>query len=367
MVFGRVGTVVIREVTDRRSVLTPSPRQQGTSPIYLALLALVLLLAVTSCACATSLAQELKIGEEASREVEREMPLSQNKKWQDEIAALGAKLVPYVTRKEIPYHFKIVTDKDNAVNAFALPGGYVYFTEHMWLILTPDERAAVLAHEITHCDMRHGINQASKQTQQMLWTLPLIVLSGGTGAELLWAGNVAIAARYSRKMEREADEKGIKLMYKAGFNPAGAVTSMKKLLSIENDKNRYEISSLWASHPDTQKRVDYLTQAALAMGAKPSELELPFVDDPARLGNVIRKTPDLSAVYCRTTVPLDFGQKVLIKKHLWDDEKGALVPQTIAEATVLTPGKLPILVLTAGKYDQSFYDVMVGDGIYPAQ
>ncbi len=94
------------------------------------------------------------------------MPPSKNQKWQDEIAALGNRLVPYVTRKEIPYHFNIVADKDNTVNAFALPGGYVYFTEHMWLILTPDERAAVLAHEITHCDMRHGINEASNEQQR---------------------------------------------------------------------------------------------------------------------------------------------------------------------------------------------------------
>lgn len=342
----------------------PSGQESARRRLCVAVLALVV--ATCSRAWATSLAQELKIGERASREVESEMPPSKNQKWQDEIAALGAKLVPYVNRKEIPYHFKILTDKNNSVNAFALPGGYVYFTEHMWRILTRDERAAVMAHEIVHCDMRHGINEASKQTQQLLWTLPLIVLTGGAAGELMWIGNVAIAARYSRKMEREADEKGIALLHKAGFNPAGAVTSMKKLLSIENDENRYEISALWASHPDTEKRVDYLTKAALAMGAKPSELELPSVDDPARLGNIIRKTRDVSTLYCRTTVPLDFGQKVLIKKQLWDEDQGKLAPQTIAEATVLTPGKFPILVLTAGKSDQSFCDVMVGDGIYPA-
>lgn len=294
------------------------------------------------------------------------MPPSKNQKWQDDIAALGAKLVPFVNRKEIPYHFKVVSDKDSTVNAFALPGGYVYFTEHMWLILTPDERAAVMAHEIVHCDLRHGIDESIKQQQRFLWTLPLIVLGGAAGIDVWMAGNWAISARYSRKMERQADENGIALMKKAGLNPAGSVTSMKKLLSIQNDENRYEISSLWASHPDTQKRVDYLSQAAIGMGAKPSELELPSVDDPARLGNIVKKTPDLSVLYCRTSVPLAFGQKVVIKKQLWDEDKGELGPKTVAEATVLSPGKLPILVLTTTKTDQSFNDVMVGDGVYPA-
>jgi len=273
--------------------------------------------------------------------------------------------VPFVNRKEIPYHFRIVSDKDNTVNAFALPGGYVYFTEHMWLILTPDERAAVLAHEITHCDLRHGIDESIKEQQRLLWTLPLIVFGGGAGIDVWMAGNMAVSARYSRKMERQADEQGMQLVKKAGFSPAGAVTSMKKLLSIENDENRYEISAIFASHPDTQKRVDYLTQSATSMGAKPAELELPSVDDPARLGNITRKASDGMIFYARTSTPLGFGQKVVIKKQLWDEDKQALGPKTIATATVISPGKLPILVLADPK-EGSIHDVMPGDGIFPA-
>lgn len=321
--------------------------------------------ASTGASWGVSLRQEIKIGLDASKEVEKEMPLSKNQKYQDEITALGNKLVPFVKRTEIPYHFHVVTDKDNTINAFALPGGYVYFTEHMWKILTPDERAGVMAHEITHCDMRHGIDESIKQQQQMLWTLPLIALGGGMGAEAWMVGNWAVSARYSRKSERQADEMGIALAKKAGFNPAGSVTSMKKLLSIENDQNHYEVSSLFASHPDTQKRVDYLTQAAISLGAKRSQLDLPEVNDPERIGNVIRKVPDMTVIYARTSEALQFNQKVVIKKILWDEDKKVLAPRIIAEAVVLTPGKLPTLVLTDYK-EFSFSDVMVGDGVYAA-
>lgn len=324
---------------------------------------LVILAAWPGVCQAVSIAQEIKIGQETSKLILKEMPLSEEQSYQDGITALGSKLTPFVSRPEIPYNFAVVTDSRNTINAFALPGGYIYFTEHMWRILTPDERAAVLAHEITHCDLRHGIDANIKQQQRMLWTLPLIVLGGAAGADAWVWGNMIVNARYSRKMEREADENGIRLATKAGFNPAGAVTSMKKLLSIENDQNRYEVSAIFSGHPETQKRIDYLTQAAIELGAEESMLDLPMVDDPARLGNVTKKAADMQIVYAKTSQSLEFGAKVIIKKMLWDENNQALEPKVIAEATVLTPGRFPTLALTEDK-DSSTWGVMPGDGVY---
>ena len=327
---------------------------------------MVVLGAFPSICLAVTVAQEIKIGEDASKIILKEMPLSENKKYQEDISALGIKLTPFVSRPEIPYHFAVVKDPKDTINAFALPGGRVFFTEHMWKILTPDERAAVLAHEIVHCDLRHGIDANIKQQQRMLWSLPLIALGGAAGADAWVWGNIIVSARYSRKMERQADEHGIRLTAKAGFDPAGSVTSMKKLLSIEKDQNGYEISSIFADHPDTQKRIDYLTQEALALGADRTALDLPSVEDPSRLGNITKKVPDMAVLYARVTKPLTHGEKVIIKKMLWDEETQALGPKTVAEATVLTPGKLPVLVLVDNK-DYTTWDVMVGDGVYYAE
>ncbi len=325
----------------------------------------VVLMAYPGICHAVSVAQEIKIGEETSKLILKEMPLSTNQKYQDDITALGSKLAGFVNRPEIKYHFHVIKDEKNTINAFALPGGYVYFTERMWSILTPDERAAVLAHEITHCDLRHGIDANIKQQQRMLWTLPLIVFGGAAGADAWTWGNMIVNARYSRKMEREADEKGIRLAAKAGFQPSGAVTSMKKLLCIESNQNRYEVSSLFADHPDTQKRIDYLTEAALSLGAIKPELDLPAVDDPARLGNITSKVPDMSVLYAKVSEPLAYGTKVVIKKMLWDEDKEALYPKRIAEATVLTPGKFPALALTDDK-NEGIWGVTAGDGVYAA-
>ena len=175
--------------------------------------------------------------------------------------------------------------------------------------------------------------------------LPLIIATGGAGGELVLLGNMAVSQRYSRTMERQADELGIQLLAKAGFDPAGSVTSMKKLLNLESDSNHYEVSAIFASHPDTLRRIDYLTQSAMKLGAKPQNLELKAVDDPNRLGNLTAARVDINIVTASTTQPLERGRKVLIKKMLWDDDARALRPKTIMSATVLTPGRRPLLTL----------------------
>ncbi len=333
------------------------------------ILLVVLLLAQAGAAWAYSLEREIRLGEEVSKEAEQEMPLSKNEKWQQDIAEMGKQFLPHITRKQIPYHFKIVAPKDeNEINAFALPGGYVYFTERMWRIMTRDERAAVMAHEIIHSDHRHGIDMMLKSQQRALWVLPLIIATGGSVAvaqAAMW-GNVIVTQRYSRKMEREADEDGIKLLKAAGFNPAGAVTSMKKLLYIESDQNRYEISAIFADHPETKNRIDYLVSGALALGAKKEDLELKAVDDPSRLGNITSKIQDVNVVNAKMLAPVNRGETVLIKKMLWDDDAQALRPRTVATATALTPGMLPMLVLKQND-NMSFGDVMPGDGVYPEE
>lgn len=325
---------------------------------------ILLLFTAIGPSAAFSLHEEIKLGEDAAKEVEKDMPPSTNEKWQQDINEMGQRLVKFVNRKQIQYHFKVIQDK-NTINAFALPGGYVYFTERMWRIMTPDERGAILSHEITHCDQRHGVDMMLKSQQRALWMLPVIILSGGTAGGLAMWGNTIITQRYSRIMEREADELGIKMAVKAGFNPAGAVTSMKKLLNLETNQNRYEISAIFASHPDTQKRIDYLTSEAIALGAKKSDLELKSVDDPTRLGNIIRRMPEVNTLYARTSKSLNYGQTVAIKKMLWDDESQSLRPKTVANASVLTPGNHPILLLQMGE-DNALAEIMEGDGVYPA-
>ena len=333
-----------------------------TRRIAAALFCVICLLLSLQLCWGFSLDKEINVGREGAEDVEEHMQLSQHDVWQRQAFEIGKRFMPYVERRELPYQFRIV-DAGSDINAFALPGGYVYFTERMWKIMTPDERAGIMAHEITHCDKRHGIDQMIKSQQRTLWTLPLIFLSGGWAQAAIW-GNYVVTQRYSREMEREADESGIRLMYKAGYDPAGMVRAMKKLLAISSSYNRYEISEVFASHPDTKKRVAYLTQAAIDLGVDPEDLELRAVDDPARLGNITSRSLDMNLLFARTDQPLAYRQRVLIKKMLWNDDAEALVPTAVATATVLSPGTFPALLIE----DEETYGLGAaaeGDGVFP--
>lgn len=321
---------------------------------------------ISGAASAFSINDEIKLGKEASKEVEKEMPPVKNEAWQRDINALGQRFLPYLKRKQIPYSFKVVDAKDE-INAFALPGGFVYFTARMWNIMTPDERAGIMAHEITHCDRRHGVDQMLKSEQRMLWMLPILIATAGSASPVAMVasvGNLAITQRYSRDMEKEADQMGMDLLVKSGFGPNGMVTSMKKLLNIESNSNRYEVSEIFASHPDTVKRIQYLTAAAIKNGARPDDLEIKKVDDPSRLGNITKTGVASNVVFAQVTVPLEREQKVTIKKMLWDDDAQALRPRRICKGVVIAPGKFPILSLRPDS-DQNMAEIMPGDGVYP--
>lgn len=297
------------------------------------------------------------------------MPLSENKQWQEEITEMGKKMMPYLNRKVFDYDFKIIKAEENGkkiLNAFALPGGHVYFTERMWYIMNPDERAAIIAHEMIHCDKRHGIDQMLKSQQRMLWQIPIIIASGGSAAALygLAMGDALLGQRFSLKAEQEADELGVELMKKAGYNPAGAVTAMKKLLYIEGQTNRYEISSALSTHPDTQKRIDYLTKKALALGSTQQDLEIKVPDDPDSIGKIIRVSSDMKVIHARTKRPLKYREEVIIKKMIWNDKTNKTIALVVGKATVLAPGSNPILIVNADKGVLEVEDIMPGDSIY---
>ncbi|MBO7393957.1 MAG: M48 family metalloprotease [Abditibacteriota bacterium] len=324
---------------------------------------LICLLTAFVCGAAFgySLEKELKTGAKVAKEVEKEMPPSDNEAAQKAIEELGAKFMPHIERKDVPYHFKVVEAK-GVMNAFALPGGYVYFTERMWQILTPEERAAVMAHEITHSDKRHAITAQRKANQRALWSLPLVVL-GPVGMNVMAVGNVMISMRYSRKQEQEADEAGMDLLVKAGFDPAGSVTSMKKLRAIENEYNKYEISSVFSDHPETQKRIDYLTARAVKYGSKPEDLEVKPFDDPAAIGKVAKILADLGGVEASLTIKAAYGDKFVVKKMLYDDASKTAKPVKVADAVSMASGRYVTLLLTpVDVYEKA--DIAVGDGIY---
>lgn len=336
----------------------------------LVLMTIFLIAGMNPAAAKTTLKDEIEIGQEVSKDIEKEFPLTDNKDWLADIDRMGKMLTPNVNRKDIPYSFKIIKEKydgKDELDAFSLPGGPVYFSEKMWRILTPNERLGVLAHEIAHVDKRHAIDTISEMQRRDLWATAILIISG---AKSNWwdaadIANTLYTLKYSRKREREADMMAVDFLTATGQSPAGLVTTMKKLLRIEKEEDISTIKIL-STHPETEDRIKYLTERCIELGIKPDDMELKFKEQPDRLGDVVSKEKAGMLVTVSTVQPLTVNQLVWIKKPLWDEDQGIMIPKPIAKGVSLDAGnKARISVKMEDGFD--FVDIEAGDGVYPRE
>jgi len=145
------------------------------------------------------------------------------------------------------------------VNAFALPGGYVFvYTGLVKMADEEDEFAGALAHEIAHVAARHMTRQATRQQIAQMGSIPLGVLLGGWGGMAARQGaGLGIPMTFlsfGRKDEAEADYLGVQYMYAAGYDPNGAVSMFEKLEALERSQPG-AVSRLFATHPMDADRI----------------------------------------------------------------------------------------------------------------
>jgi predicted Zn-dependent protease len=202
-----------------------------------------------------SLDKEIALGKQIADEVERTAKIIDDPLVAEYINRLGQNLSRNSDGK-VPFSFKIVDDP--AVNAFALPGGFLFV--HTGLILqaeTEGELAGVLAHEIAHVAARHGTRQATRGQLANLATIPLIFLGGWTGFGVRQAASLAIPMgflQFSRKFEAEADFLGLQYLYASGYDPISFVDFFERLQAMEKKKPG-SLASVFRSHPMTDDRI----------------------------------------------------------------------------------------------------------------
>jgi hypothetical protein len=169
------------------------------------------------------------------------------------------RLVQNVSRNsdaKVPFTIKVV-DSDE-VNAFALPGGFMFV--NTGLIMRADneaELAGVLAHEIAHVAARHGTRQATRGQLINYGTIPLIFMGGWAGYGVRQAITLAVPLgflKFSRNMEAEADLLGLQYMYKSGYDPTEFVNFFERIQTLEKKKPG-AVSKLFSSHPMTGDRI----------------------------------------------------------------------------------------------------------------
>lgn len=204
---------------------------------------------------------DVKLGNEAAREVERQFPLLSDSEASDYVARVGERLVasipPQFRQADFDYRFKVVNARD--LNAFALPGGPMYVNRGMIEAAKNEgEMAGVMAHEISHVALRHATAQATKQSSfgSQARTLALIlggaIVGGEAGAQLGAVFASGFLLKYSREYETQADTLGSQIMADAGYDPrdlANVFQTIQResggggpqwLSSHPNPGNRYE-------------------------------------------------------------------------------------------------------------------------------
>jgi len=212
-----------------------------------------------------SMEEDIQLGEGFSEEIEKENPLLKDQFITRYVDEMGQNIARHSKRPDISYHFKVVDTK--TVNAFALPGGYIYINRGLLdLVHDQSELAGVMAHEIGHVVARHGTKQLSKQ---LVLAGILIGASEAIGRKSeKWGAITQVAGslgfflgmmKYSRDDEREADWLAINEIYRAGYNPQGMVTLFDKFKKLHK-RNPSRFEQFFLSHPNTDERIESTRQ-----------------------------------------------------------------------------------------------------------
>jgi len=222
-------------------------------------------------AFAMSRNREIELGREIAAELERYFKLDTDPALVAKVQRIGRRIVGVCDRQDLPYEFHVIDDKE--INAFALPGGYVYIYSGLAQVLPSDDALAfIIGHETAHAAKRHIAREWEKLVKIHVFTLGYADLVG-----------VLLGLHYSRRYESEADYYGTLWEAKAGFRPEGSVEAMQTLQQmVGKENNTFELLS---SHPLTEDRIKRLTKQAemvketVQKGRPPEAPELPPVPD----------------------------------------------------------------------------------------
>ena len=203
----------------------------------------------------TSIEEEMQLGRGLAADIERETKLVTDPVITEYINRMGQNLVRN-SDAEVPFTIKVI-DSDE-INAFALPGGFLYV--NTGLILAADEEAelaGVLAHEIAHVTARHGTESQSKSQIVNLASIPLIFLGGVGGLAARQVAELAIPMtflKFSRGAEEEADFPGAQYLHRTGYDPGAMITMFEKL-QAQQKSTPGKVSGLFSTHPATEDRI----------------------------------------------------------------------------------------------------------------
>jgi predicted Zn-dependent protease len=229
---------------------------------------------LVTCACATNPAtgqrqlslmsedEELRVGVQQDADVRREMGVYDDRALQQYVSDIGLRLASQSERPNLPWHFTIVDVP--AVNAFALPGGYIYVTRGIMPFLADEaELACVLGHEIGHVTARHAAQQYSKSMSAGLGVLlgSIFVPEARPFGGLAQTGLGALILKYGRDDELQADELGVRYAARGGWDASAMSRMLTTLGRIDDESDNKGVPNWLSTHPSPENRIGHVEAA----------------------------------------------------------------------------------------------------------
>ncbi|MGH8245507.1 MAG: M48 family metalloprotease, partial [Gammaproteobacteria bacterium] len=205
---------------------------------------------------------EIAIGQQVNQQVLQQYAVYDDVELQNYVQYVGAKVAAKSHRPELSYHFTVLDSRE--VNAFALPGGYIYITRGLMSYLnTEAQLAAVLGHEVGHVTARHAVRQHSASQLTSIGTAigaAFIPGLGQAGYQLAGVLSTALLRGYGREHELEADRLGAEYLARSGYDSGAMLEVVKALKSQElfefklakaEGREPHVYHGLFSTHPDS--------------------------------------------------------------------------------------------------------------------
>ncbi len=261
------------------------------------LLSLTLATALFTGACSTnpatgekqftalmSPAQEQKVGADEHANVVKSMGVYDNPQLQAYVSGIGNALAKNTERPDVTYKFTVLDSP--MVNAFALPGGYVYVTRGLLALANSEaELAGVIGHEIGHITARHSAERFSQGMLASLGTAAIsIALDSPDVSKMAGLGSDLYLKSYSRGQEHEADTLGIRYLHRATYDPHGMASFLKNLDQNSQLEGQIEGASgdgfsYFSTHPRTADRVAQASATAAQYPATDYKSDHSYLDN----------------------------------------------------------------------------------------
>jgi predicted Zn-dependent protease len=205
--------------------------------------------------------QEIAMGLQYNKGVTAEFGLYQDEAWQTYIQEIGTKLAATSERPQLPWKFQVVDD--DTVNAFAVPGGFIYITRGILAHFNSEAQlATVMGHEIGHVTARHSVEKISRAQLAQLGVGVAMVASEDFRqySQLAQLGLGVLFLKFSRDDERQADGLGMRYLLRADYDPNEAPKVFEMLERHGQVQGQARLPEWQATHPSPERRIANLEE-----------------------------------------------------------------------------------------------------------